>query len=324
MLLRSRWALLCAVVGAVGCRSGQPGPSFAGAALLAPSSDAEAAHDELLRADLGRADSVTRHGFADGLTSNFASDVLYLRGGLPILRGKLAARAVVGAESLGANASVRWQPVRAETSTDHKSGFTYGYAIYGVAQTGAPALRVDRYIAFWRKEDAGWRIAGYAETYGSPPPPMTLPVVAADSVVADVPLSRQRNALEAIRAADTDFSRDATKFGTGEAFGRYAAQDAQIFSGPGEFITGPSAITESFGPPSRKSSLVWHPVEGEMAKSGDLGFTVGNAVFNGEREDGQLIVRYSKYLTVWKRQRDGSWRYVVDGGSARPATVGRP
>jgi len=137
-------------------------------------------------------------------------------------------------------------------------------------------------------------------------------------------MSRQRNALEAIRAADTDFSRDATKFGTGEAFGRYAAQDAQIFSGPGEFITGPSAITESFGPPSRKSSLVWHPVEGEMAKSGDLGFTVGNAVFNGEREDGQLIVRYSKYLTVWKRQRDGSWRYVVDGGSARPATVGRP
>lgn len=323
MLLRTRWALLCAVVGAAGCRSGQPGPSFAGASLLVPSSEAEAAHDELLRADLGRADSVVRLGFADGLTSNFASDVLYLRGGLPILRGRLAARAVMSAESLGTKASVRWQAVRAETSTDHKSGFTYGYAIYGVAQAGAPVLRVDRYIAFWRKESAGWRIAGYAETYGSPPPAMTLPAIASDSVVADAAMSRQRGALEEIRAADTDFSRDATRFGTGEAFGRYAAQDAQIFSGPGEFITGPRAITESFGPPGKKSSLVWHPVEGEMAKSGDLGFTVGNAVFNGEREDGQMIVRYSKYLTVWKRQRDGSWRYVVDGGSARPATPSR-
>jgi ketosteroid isomerase-like protein len=132
-------------------------------------------------------------------------------------------------------------------------------------------------------------------------------------------MARRRGALDAIRAADEDFSRDATKVGTGEAFGRYAAADAQIFSGPGEFITGPGAITDSFGPPDKKSSLVWHPVEGEIAKSGDLGFTVGNAVFTGEREDGAPIVRYSKYLTVWKRQRDGSWRYVVDGGSARPA-----
>lgn len=317
MLLRTRW-VLCSLLVAVGCRSGQPGPSFAGGALLAPSSEAEAAHDELLRADLGRADSVTRLGFANGLASNFASDVLYLRGGLPILRGKLAARAVMAAESLGTNASVRWQPVRAEASGDFKSGFTYGYAIYGIAQGSAPALRVDRYIAFWRKEAAGWRIAGYAETYGSPPPAMMLPTVVMDSVVADVAMSPRRGALEGIRAADTDFSRDATRFGTGEAFGRYAAQDAQIFSGPGEFITGPDAITESFGPPGKKSSLVWHPVEGEIAASGDLGFTVGNAVFNGERDDGALVVRYSKYLTVWKRQRDGSWRYVVDGGSARP------
>ncbi|MEP6730418.1 MAG: DUF4440 domain-containing protein [bacterium] len=309
---------MASALAAVACHTSQPGPSFAGAALLAPSSDAEAAHDELLRADLARADSVVRLGFAEGITSNFARDVLYLRGGLPILRGKFAARAVISAESLGTGAAVRWQPVRAETSVDRSSGFTYGYTIYGVAQSGAPALRVDRYIAFWRKEAEGWRIAAYAETYGSPPSQITLPEVATDSVLADVPMSRRRGALDDMREADVAFSRDATKFGTGAAFGRYAAESAQIFSGPGEFITGPGAITDSFGPPDRKSSLVWHPVEGEISKNGDLGFTVGNAVFNGEREDGAPIVRYSKYLTVWKRQRDGSWRYVVDGGSARP------
>ena len=318
ILLRTRSALAFTVLAVAACRSGQPGPSFAGASLLAPSSDAEAAHDELLRADLGRADSVVRLGFPDGLASSFARDVLYLRGGLPILRGKVAALAVMSAESLGTNATVRWQPVRAEPSADRMSGFTYGYAIYGVAQSAAPTLRVDRYIAFWRKEPVGWRIAGYAETYGSPPPPLTLPSSASDLAVADVPMSVGRGALEAIRAADVDFSRDATTLGTGEAFGRYAAADAQIFSGPGEFITGPDAITESFGPLGRKSSLIWHPVDGEISRSGDLGFTVGNAVFTGEREDGAAIVRYSKYLTVWKRQRDGTWRYVVDGGSTRP------
>jgi ketosteroid isomerase-like protein len=309
------------MIAAVACR-GQPGAGFSGASLLAPPPEEEAAHDELLRADLGRADSVGRLGFADGLSSSFADDVIYLRGGLPILRGKAAARAVVVAESIATGAAVRWQPVRAETSRDRASGYTYGYAIYGLPQAGVTSVRVDRYIAFWRKTAVGWRIAGYAETYGTPPTPLTLPAAASAGVLADVPMSRTRAPVDAIRGADTDFSRDATRLGTGEAFGRYAADDAQIFSPLGEFVTGPGAITASFSPPIGKSSFAWHPVEGEMAKSGDLGFTVGNAVFTGEREDGVAVARYSKYLTVWKRQRDGTWRYTVDGGSARPAPDG--
>ena len=318
MPVRARWFLVLTALAATGCRSAQPGPAFSGAALLAPASDAEAAHDELLRADLGRADSVARLGYTAGLTSEFTSDVVYLRGGLPILRGRAAARALIEAESIGTGTSVRWQPVRAEASRDHASGYTYGYAIYGTQQEGAPGLRVDRYIAFWRKEQGAWRIAAYAETYGAPPAALALPPGAAAGVVADAPMAKRRAPVDALRAADEDFSRDAQKYGTGSAFGRYAAADAQIFSAPGEFITGPAAIAESFGASAEKGSLAWHPVEGELAGSGDLGYTVGNAVFTGVREDGAPVVRYSKYLTVWKRQRDGSWRYVVDGGSARP------
>ena len=312
--------ILLTALTAAACRSGahSPGASFVGAALLEPLSDAEVSHDELLRADLGRADSVARRGLADGLAVNFTDDVVYLRGGLPIIRGRLAARALAAAESLGTPLAVRWQPVRAEASRDGKSGYSYGYTIVSTTTAGAPTIRVDRYIAFWRLLPIGWRIAAYAETYGAPPAPLSVPDSVASSVVPDVPMSHQAGALESIRSADTDFSKDASKFGTGEAFGRYAAADAQIFSGPGEFISGPSAITQSFGSPTQKSALVWHPVHGEVSQAGDLGFTVGNAVFTGEREDGAKIVRYSKYLTVWKKQRDGSWRYVVDGGSSRP------
>jgi ketosteroid isomerase-like protein len=295
-----------------------PGAPFAGAALLAPLSDAEEAHDALLRADLGRADSVAHRGYTDGLSGIFTDNVVYLRGGLPIVLGRPAARAIIAAESLGTRVTVRWQPVRAEASSDGKSGYSYGYSIYGAAQPTSTSVRIDRYIAFWRREAEGWRIAGYAETYGTPPAPLALPAAAQSSAMKDVPMPRTRGALEAIRSADVDFSRDATKFGTGEAFGRYAAEDAQIFSGPGEFISGPRAITQSFGPTPAKNGLVWHPVHGAVSEAGDLGFTVGNAVFTGEREDGAPSVSYSKYLTVWKKQRDGSWRYVVDGGSARP------
>ena len=69
------------------CHHGtSPGASFVGASLLEPLSDSEAAHDELLRADLARGDSVARLGMSDGLASSFADDVVYLRGGIPIIR----------------------------------------------------------------------------------------------------------------------------------------------------------------------------------------------------------------------------------------------
>jgi len=318
--VRRLGVFLLAALSATACHRGArtPGASFVGASLLEPLSEAQAAHDELLRADLARADSVSRHGMPDGLAANLTDDVVYLRGELPILRGRAAVRAIAAAESIATPFAVRWQPVRAEASRDGKSGYSYGYTIVSAAANGTPSIRVDRYIAFWRHLPVGWRIAAYAETYGAPPPPLAMPETAASAVLPDVAMSPGSGALEAIRSADVDFSNDAAKFGTGVAFGRYAAADAQMFSGPGEFITGPHAISESFGPPTEKNTLVWHPVHGEVAASGDLGFTVGNAVFTGVREDGAKIERFSKYLTVWKKQRDGSWRYVVDGGSSRP------
>jgi len=310
--------MLTAVV-ATGCHGSRvPGSPFAGASLLAPLSDAEEAHDALLRADLARSDSVAQLGIPRGLAANFTTDVVYLRGGLPIVRGRSAVQTIIAAESLAAPVVVRWQPVRAEVSRDGRGGYTYGYTVIGSGAGAAPSIRMDRYIAFWRREGDAWQIAAYAETYGAPPPTLEIPREAADSALADVPMRRSRGPLEDIRAADDEFARTATKLGTGRAFGAYAADNAQIFSTPGEFITGPEAISRAFGPTTEDSKLVWHPVAGEVARSGDLGFTVGNAVFVGKSLDGTPQVRYSKYLTVWKKQRDGSWRYVVDGGNARP------
>ena len=311
--------MLTAVV-ATGCHGSRvPGSPFAGASLLAPLSEVEEAHDALLRADLARTDSAAQLGIARGLAANFTSDVVYLRGGLPIVRGRSAVQAIVGAEALAGPVTVRWQPVRAEVSRDGRSGFSYGYTVIGSGTGTAPSIRMDRYIAFWRREGDAWQIAAYAETYGAPPPALTMPSAAADSALADVPMRRTRGPLEEIRAADDEFASTAAKLGSGRAFGAYAADNAQMFSTPGEFITGPEAIAQAFGPTTDDSKLVWHPVTGEVARSGDLGFTVGNAVFTGKNLDGTPQVRYSKYLTVWKKQRDGSWRYVVDGGNVRPS-----
>ena len=55
------------------------------------------------------------------------------------------------------------------------------------------------------------------------------------------------------------------------------------------------------------------PMHDLLAMQGDLGFTIGVATIRGE-----LTSHYSKYLTVWKKQPDGEWRFVADGGNPVP------
>jgi len=67
------------------------------------------------------------------------------------------------------------------------------------------------------------------------------------------------------------------------------------------------------------TTLTWTPVRGDMAASGDLGYTFGNYVFTTRDKEGKAISHYGKYMSVWKKQKDGSWKVVVDMGNTSPA-----
>jgi ketosteroid isomerase-like protein len=61
--------------------------------------------------------------------------------------------------------------------------------------------------------------------------------------------------------------------------------------------------------------ISWIPRFSDVAASGDLGFSVGEAVF----DFADFGFFYSKYLTVWQKQNTGEWRFVADLGNSRPA-----
>jgi ketosteroid isomerase-like protein len=69
---------------------------------------------------------------------------------------------------------------------------------------------------------------------------------------------------------------------------------------------------------------VWHPIAADGAASGDLGFTVGEAVLRGRGPKGEVRERGTKYLSIWQRQPDGVWRFVMDGGNSRPTATLTP
>ncbi|MGA2965678.1 MAG: nuclear transport factor 2 family protein [Terriglobales bacterium] len=66
------------------------------------------------------------------------------------------------------------------------------------------------------------------------------------------------------------------------------------------------------------TSLSWTPVKAEMAASGDLGYTYGNYIYTAKNKEGKLVANYGKYASIWKKQKDGQWKVVVDMGNSSP------
>ena len=67
-------------------------------------------------------------------------------------------------------------------------------------------------------------------------------------------------------------------------------------------------------------SLTWSPSKGDA--SGDLGYTIGTYRIETQDPEGNPIAIDGKYMTVWKKQPDGTWRVGVDmfnaDGAAQP------
>ena len=56
----------------------------------------------------------------------------------------------------------------------------------------------------------------------------------------------------------------------------------------------------------------WTATKVEVARSGDLAYVSGNYEFKEQDDRGTPIVDKGKYLEVWKKQPDGSWKCVAD------------
>lgn len=119
---------------------------------------------------------------------------------------------------------------------------------------------------------------------------------------------------DAFARADLDFARMAGDSGAPAAFAHFAAPDAVTFVASGEINIGPSNIRARMMEGRPGAQWRWRPVLSFAAASADLGATIGEAEI---RVPGGPSF-YSKYLSVWQRQPDGTLKFVVDGGNARP------
>jgi ketosteroid isomerase-like protein len=57
--------------------------------------------------------------------------------------------------------------------------------------------------------------------------------------------------------------------------------------------------------------LEWQATSAEVAASGDIGYTIGTFALTFE-QDGSAMLTEGKYVTIWGKQVDGSWKVRVD------------
>ena len=127
-------------------------------------------------------------------------------------------------------------------------------------------------------------------------------------------------ALQEMVKTEQAFSKMAEEKPTRDAFLAFIADDGLLFR-PGA-VNGKKWMLEHPAPPTdKKPLLAWQPSFACMSTSGDMGFTTGPWEFKADVKD-EKPSGYGHFVTVWKKQADGTWKFVVDLGISHPLSGG--
>lgn len=114
---------------------------------------------------------------------------------------------------------------------------------------------------------------------------------------------------------DRQFSQLSQEQGTAAAFHFYMADDglALPFTGEPKNKRDYANAMQAAMAEEATGVLKWKPEFADVAKSGDLGYTWGRYTYTFF--DSTQASSRGYYITIWKKQADGSWRFVFDAGN---------
>jgi ketosteroid isomerase-like protein len=125
--------------------------------------------------------------------------------------------------------------------------------------------------------------------------------------------SSQTKFKKEIAEAEKDFARMAEEKSISEAFWYYADSNAVIKRENDTLVRGRQNIRNYYSRQFYQSAKVtWSPDFIEVSPDGNLGYSYGRYSWQVPDSSGKMIEFKGVFHTVWKRQKDGTWRYVWD------------
>jgi ketosteroid isomerase-like protein len=144
------------------------------------------------------------------------------------------------------------------------------------------------------------------------------------SPVVSAKTDREKLKTEVARIEDA-FCAMAREKGLLAAFEHFAAPDVAFIDTDPRKFRGLEAVRERMGPDQPGVKLTWSASFTDVSDDGTLGYNYGRYESRRPGADGKEVVRGGWFLTIWKRQPDGTWRYVMDNGTPdKPAGPTKP
>lgn len=117
---------------------------------------------------------------------------------------------------------------------------------------------------------------------------------------------------EIIKTED-DFKKLSQSKGIAEAFYFYADENAVIKRENDTLIKGKENIKDYYlNPKFSKATVSWKPDFVEVANDGSMAYSYGEYIWNATDSFGNKQTFTGVFHTVWKKQKDGSWKYTWD------------
>jgi ketosteroid isomerase-like protein len=117
------------------------------------------------------------------------------------------------------------------------------------------------------------------------------------------------------------FAKDVAARG-GAAFADWFADDGVALGNGAAPLVGKVAIVRSANWSPRDYQLTWTPTDGRMGPSGDMGYTWGHFEGHSKDANGNPVTTTGRYMTIWRKEKDGSWKVILDAGANEPAASG--
>ncbi|NOT09074.1 MAG: nuclear transport factor 2 family protein [Gemmatimonadales bacterium] len=273
-----------------------------------------AAVQELLSADRSFAAASAKTDLITGLSAMLADDAMMGLPGGKFADGRAAVVEGLKLNALNVKSRAEWTPIRGGISADALHGFTFGYMTV-IREDGT---RVPfKYLSYWMKGPAGWRVAVYRRGLrkeGTPDlteMPPSLPAALAPESKDAAAITGYR---ESLALTEKAFSDEAQRIGLGPAFAKYGSPDAANMGGPDDatFLIGAEAVAGGVGGggPSTGSPVNWSSDKVIVASSGDFGVSIG-MIRQNKPEAGRASA--FPFFTIWRRASPNApWRYIAE------------
>lgn len=112
---------------------------------------------------------------------------------------------------------------------------------------------------------------------------------------------------------EKDFEKLVAEKGLAEGFSQFADSNAVIKRERDSLIIGKNNIKNYYlNPKFQNATVTWSPYSVTVSDAGDMASTYGKYVWTFKDHSGNEQVLKGIFHTVWKKQKDGSWKYIWD------------